>query len=87
MTSQLLTSLIRIHHAQIVSSRALRPVLDELRKSLRRSLTRERQLTGWNMAGLGYIKRELIEHGVVGFDAEEIPLEKGAKKRSFPAIS
>jgi hypothetical protein len=36
---------------------------------------------------LGYIKRELIEKGVVGFEAEEIPLEKGAKKRAFPAIA
>jgi hypothetical protein len=68
-----------------VSSQSLRPVLDQLRISLRKSLTRERELTGWNTAGLGYIKRELVESGVVGFDAEEIPLEKGAKKRSFPA--
>jgi hypothetical protein len=48
---------------------------------------RERELTGWNMAGLGYIKREMIETGVVGFDAEEISLEKGAKKRAFPTIA
>ena len=87
MTTQLLTSLIRIHHAQIVSSRTLRPVLDQLRTSLRKSLSRERELTGWNTAGLGYIKRELIENGIVGFEAEEIPLEKGAKKRAFPAIA
>ena len=83
----MLTSLIRIHHAQIVSSRKLRPVLDELRSSLRQSLARERELTGWNTAGLGYVRRELVENGVVSFDAEEIPLEKGAKKRSFPAIA
>jgi len=44
-------------------------------------------LTGWNTAGLGYIKRELIENGIVGFEAEELPLEKAAKKRSFPAIA
>jgi hypothetical protein len=36
---------------------------------------------------LGYIKRELIENGIVGFEAEEVPLEKGTKKRSFPAIA
>jgi U3 small nucleolar RNA-associated protein 12 len=79
--------LIRIHHAQIVSSRTLRPILDELTVSLRKSLTRERDLTGWNTAGLGYIKRELIENGIVGFEAEELPLESGAKKRSFPTIT
>jgi hypothetical protein len=44
-------------------------------------------LTGWNTAGLGYIKRELIENGIVGFEAEELPLESGAKKRSFPTIT
>lgn len=87
MTTQLLTSLIRIHHAQIVSSRTLCPVLNELKVNLRKSLNRERELTGWNTAGLGYIKRELIENGIVGFEAEESPLEKGAKKRSFPAIA
>jgi U3 small nucleolar RNA-associated protein 12 len=86
LTTHILTSLIRIHHAQIVSSRSMRPVLDQLRLSLRQSLTRERELTGWNTAGLGYIKRELIESGVVGFN-EEIPLEKGAKKRSFPSVA
>jgi len=87
LTTQLLTSLIRIHHAQVVSSRTLRPVLDELKVSLRTSLTRERELTGWNTAGLSYIKRELIENGIVGFEADEMPIEKGAKKRSFPAIA
>jgi hypothetical protein len=50
-------------------------------------LTRERELTGWNAAGLGYIKRELVESGVVGFEPEEILEEKGAKKRSFPSIA
>lgn len=79
--------MIRIHHAQIVASRSLGPTLEQLRNSLRASLTRERELTGWNMAGLGYVKRELIENGVVGFDVEEIPSVKGAKKRSFPAIA
>ena len=87
MTTQLLTSLIRIHHSQIVLSKTLRSVLDELKVSLRKSLTRERELTGWNTAGLGYIKRELIENGIVGFEAEELPIDKGAKKRSFPAIA
>jgi U3 small nucleolar RNA-associated protein 12 len=86
LTTQLLTSLIRIHHAQIVSSRTLRPVLDKLRVSLRNSLTRERELTGWNTAGLGYVKRELIENGIVGFESEEVALEKGVKKRAFPSI-
>ena len=78
---------MRIHHVQIVSSRKLRPVLDKLRVSLRDSLARERELTGWNTAGLGYVRRELVENGVIGFDAEEIPLERGAKKRSFPAVA
>jgi len=87
LTTQLLTSLIRIHHAQIVSSRTLRQVLDELKMNLRTSLTRERELTGWNTAGLGYVKRELIENGMVGFEADDAPLEKGTKKRAFPAIA
>jgi U3 small nucleolar RNA-associated protein 12 len=86
LTTQLLTNLIRIHHAQVVSSRTLRPVLDKLRVSLRSSLSRERELTGWNTAGLGYVKRELIENGIVGFESEEMSLEKGVKKRAFPSV-
>lgn len=62
-------------------------MFDQLRASLRDSLARERELTGWNTAGLGYIRRELVENGVVGFGAEEMPVDKGAKKRSFPAIA
>jgi hypothetical protein len=42
-------------------------------------------LTGWNTAGLGYVKRELIENGIVGFESEET-LEKGVKKRAFPSV-
>jgi hypothetical protein len=70
-----------------VSSRILGPILNDLRVHLRNNLARERELTGWNAAGLGYVKRELIDNGVVGFDEEEIPLGKAAKKRSFPAIA
>jgi len=54
--------------------------------SLRANLVKERELTGWNCAGLGYLKRELVERGIVGFQ-EEQPLEKGEKKRGFPAIA
>jgi hypothetical protein len=43
-------------------------------------------LTGWNCAGLGYLKRELVENGIVGFELEQ-PLEKGKKKRAFPAVA
>jgi hypothetical protein len=32
------------------------------------------------------VKRELIESGIVGFESEEISLEKGVKKRAFPSI-
>jgi hypothetical protein len=79
LTTKLLNSLIRIHNAQIVSSQALRPILENLRISLRNNLTQERELTGWNKVGLGYIKRELIENGIVGFDTEEISLEKSVR--------
>jgi U3 small nucleolar RNA-associated protein 12 len=80
--------LIRIHHAQIASSQTLRPVLNQLRIDLRRNLHRERDLTGWNAAGLGYVKRELVDHGVVGFEVNETEVpEKGVKKRAFPAIA
>jgi hypothetical protein len=75
-----------VHHAQIVASRTIRPTLDILRRSLRASLTRERELTGWNCAGLGYLKRELVENGIVGFELEQ-PLENGKKKRAFPAVA
>ena len=87
MTTQILSKIIRIHHAQIVSSRALGPLLDKLRGNLRNSLAGERELTGWNMAGLEYIKRELIDNGIVGFNAEETLLERGAKKRAFPTVA
>ena len=69
-----------------MASRTLRPTLDSLRMSLRANLVKERELTGWNCAGLGYLKRELVERGIVGFQ-EEQPLEKGEKKRGFPAIA
>jgi len=65
----------------------MRTVLDELRSNLRGNLFRERELTGWNTAGLGYLKRELMANSIIGFNEEEMPLEKGAKKRSYPMIA
>jgi hypothetical protein len=71
----------------MVSSRSLWPVLEELRGKLRQNLAVERELTGWNSAALGYVQRELIEAGVVGFGGEDVSGETAAKKRTFPTIS
>jgi hypothetical protein len=35
---------------------------------------------------LGYVKRELIENGIVGFESEESSVERGVKKRAFPSV-
>jgi U3 small nucleolar RNA-associated protein 12 len=51
--------LLRAHHTQLVANRALVPTLTRLREVLRPQLTQYRDMIGFNVAGLGHLKRAL----------------------------
>lgn len=50
--------LLKTHHHQIVAHRALRTSLIPLRRHVRDSLTKQKEIVGYNLAALRYLKRQ-----------------------------
>lgn len=50
--------LLKTHHHQIVTQRALRSSLIPLRKHLREALVKQKEMVGYNLAALRYMKRQ-----------------------------
>lgn len=58
LVSRILVFLLKTHHHQIVTHRALRISLIPLRKHLRDALTRQKETVAYNLAALRYLKRQ-----------------------------
>ncbi|KAI9189314.1 beta transducin [Blastocladiella emersonii ATCC 22665] len=58
VTCRVLFFLLKVHHNQIVASRALRPRLVSLQHHVRAAVERQRDIIGCNMAAFRYLKRE-----------------------------
>ena len=82
--------LLSAHTQQIVASRQLRGVLDEVRVCWTAWLEEERHVVGVNLAGLRVLSREVRELEVgtfVGDEDGEDVLERGRKKRTFASVA
>lgn len=80
--------MLRTHHRQIVASKTMRPVLEDIRVNLRRSLQRQKDEMGFNLAALRVIGSHLAEKGVNYVDEETWKQEPEAKKkRGFVQIA
>lgn len=80
---RILFFVIQIHHTQIIATKSLRGLLDSIRTNLRSGLQREKDIIGFNIAGLGYLQEELTETELENFT--DTDLASGAK-RSFSTI-
>eukprot|EP01137_Pigoraptor_chileana_P007127 Opistho-2@52294 len=74
--------LIRIHHNPIVATGALADILEELRVATRRRTTELKDLVGFNLAALRFIKRDIEANTDVDFfgESNEAPIEQVKKK-------
>ena len=61
LTSRILLFILSTHHRQLVSSRLMRPVLEEVRFNLRQTLQSQKGQMGYNLAGLRTIGRRLMD--------------------------
>eukprot|EP00730_Choanoeca_flexa_P002941 TRINITY_DN11236_c0_g1_i1.p1 TRINITY_DN11236_c0_g1~~TRINITY_DN11236_c0_g1_i1.p1 ORF type:complete len:887 (+),score=245.99 TRINITY_DN11236_c0_g1_i1:1629-4289(+) len=61
--SRCLFFLLRVHHNQMLADRQMLPLLDKLRTSAKTALSQQRDLTGFNLAGLKFLKQQLQENG------------------------
>ncbi|KAL5320557.1 hypothetical protein ACEPPN_011366 [Leptodophora sp. 'Broadleaf-Isolate-01'] len=89
LTCRIHLFMLRTHHRQIVASKTIRPVLEEIRVNLRRALKRQKDEMGFNLAALRVIGSQLEQRGVKDY-VDEDTWEKeteGKKKRGFVQIA
>ncbi|KAI9091554.1 WD40-repeat-containing domain protein [Phlyctochytrium arcticum] len=87
LTSRILFFLLRTHQNQLVATKTLQPTLIAIRSSLRAALKSDRDIIGFNSAGLQFLKREIDQRGAEAFyvdvgEPEAEKPEKSSKKKS-----
>ncbi|KAK7061634.1 WD-repeat-containing protein [Favolaschia claudopus] len=71
LVSRIIFFLLKTHHHQIVTNRIMRTALIPLRKHLRSALLRQKEIIGYNLAALQYIRRRNESERVAEFYEEE----------------
>lgn len=84
LTTKILIFLVKTHHSQIVANHIMRPMLDSVRRHLREALQRQKDLMGFNLAGLTYVRREWSMFNQKEFS--EPVEEAGTKKRAYATL-
>lgn len=93
LTCRVLFFMLKMHHRQIVSSRLVRPKLEQVRDNLREVLRQQKQELGFNLAGLRILGRKVEDLGDKEYyiddetvDGYEVKNRKG-QKRAFANIA
>ncbi|KXG46225.1 Small-subunit processome, Utp12 [Penicillium griseofulvum] len=92
LTCRVLFFILKTHHRQIVASKMMRPMLDNIRVSLRRVLARQKDEMGFNLSALQFIGNQIREQGTTDYvdedTWEEQQTSKGTgKKRQFVSVA
>ncbi|KAL8774779.1 MAG: hypothetical protein Q9209_000718 [Squamulea sp. 1 TL-2023] len=93
LTCRVLFFVLKIHHKQIVASKTMRPMLDGIRRHLRRALQRQKDEMGFNLAALNFVGSRMKDMGSKDYvdeaiwEEEEEKIGKGRKKRGFVNVA
>ena len=93
LTCRVLFFMLKTHHRQVIASKMMKPMLDGIRASLRRVLTRQKDEMGFNISALQFIGNQVREHSTKDYVDEdtweqEHPVTTGTgKKRQFSTIA
>lgn len=93
LTCRILFFMLKMHHKQLVASKALRPMLDGIREQLRGALQAQKDEMGFNLAALRFVGRMMGEMGKKQYvdekvwEEEEQVIGKGRKKRGFVNVA
>ena len=91
LTCRILFFMLKTHHKQIVASRDLRVLLEDVRGCLRRTLSEQKDLMGFNLAALKVIGSRVKENENRSFvgngEVETFEDEKGRRKRGFVDVA
>ncbi|KAF8974206.1 WD40 repeat-like protein [Flammula alnicola] len=81
LVSRIIFFLLKTHHHQIVANRIMRTTLIPLRKHLRSTLQRQKDMIGYNLAALQFIRRKNDAERTAQFYEEEGMDEEKVKAR------
>ncbi|KAJ3723082.1 WD40-repeat-containing domain protein [Lentinula raphanica] len=94
LVSRIIIFLLKTHHYQIVANRIMRTSLIPLRKHLRSALQRQKEVIGYNLAALQYLRRRDQAERIAHFfedeaSAEQIRLQisDGKKRKRVNLVS
>ena len=92
LTCRILFFMLKTHHKQLVASKSMRPMLDEIRERLRGALQAQKDEMGFNLAALRFVGRRMEDMGKKQYVDEEVWEEeevvgKGRKKRGFVDVA
>lgn len=94
LTCRILFFILKTHYRQIVASKTMRPMLDDIRQHLRMALQRQKDEMGFNLAALKFVGNKVRENGrkeyvdeAMWAQEEEETIRKGRKKRGFVHVA
>ncbi|EPY49303.1 U3 snoRNA associted protein Dip2 [Schizosaccharomyces cryophilus OY26] len=87
LISRIIFFLLKTYHRQLTATIKMRPLLNNIRNSLRGSLVEDRSLVGYNLAGLTYLKHEWdLNHKTSLEDIDNSMLGIDGKKRAYSNV-
>lgn len=86
--TRILTFLLKTHHSEIISTTALKPVLEKIRQHARGGIKQDRDVIGYNLASLQFLKREQEMRKITVF-GDDTPVEEagGIKRKRVVVVS
>ena len=91
LTCRVLFFMLKTHHRQIVASKTMRPILDQIRTNLRSALESQKNKIGFNVAALKFVGTQVRSKGMKEY-VDEVAWEEeergqGRKKRAFVNVA
>ncbi|PHH92343.1 hypothetical protein CDD83_7831 [Cordyceps sp. RAO-2017] len=90
LTCRILFFMIKTHHKQLVASRTMRAMMDDIRTNLRAALKKQKDEMGINIAALKVAGMQIRDRSVKEYVDEswaEESAERSAKKRAFVHVA
>lgn len=93
LTCRILFFVLKTYHRQIVASKTMRPMLDEIRQHLRKALQYQKDEMGFNLAALKFVGSRIREKGSKDYideavwEEEEEAKKGGKRKRGFVDVA
>ncbi|KAL1956333.1 hypothetical protein VTO42DRAFT_7416 [Malbranchea cinnamomea] len=90
LTCRVLFFMLKTHHRQVISSKLMKPMLDDIRVNIRHILQKHKDEMGFNLAALQFISNQVQERGKSDYVDEELWEEqqkKDVKKRQYISVA